>query len=112
MVLLMVESKPALMILDIYVSMLDSTPEFLLFCLLLLAGVWYQRLPGSDETCSYPDGVGAQHQGRGNASAVEDASSGNELHGLSCEWGLVGLADISAGGDEDAKRLVSERGGG
>lgn len=71
----------------------------------LLRLVGYGGFIGSDKSGSHPDRVGAEHERRGNAAAVEHAAGGDDLHRLPGEWRPVLPTCVGAGRDENASAV-------
>lgn len=68
----------------------------------LLVGLGGTGLVGEDEAGADPDGAGAHHERGGEELAVVDATSGDDLDRSAGQGGLVLLADLNNGGDEDS----------
>lgn len=64
-------------------------------------------LISKDESSTNPDTGSTEHEGRGNALAVEDTAGSNNLDGLAGHGAGLALAELSHGRDKDAGRDVS-----
>jgi hypothetical protein len=56
---------------------------------------------GQHEAGADPDGAGAEHEGRRQGLAVEDAAGGDDLDGLPRHRARLSLDELDYGGDED-----------
>lgn len=68
-----------------------------------LVGLRSTSLLGQDETSPNPDSGGTQHQGSGDALAVEQTSRRDDLNGLPSQRALVTLNQFRHGWNEDGR---------
>jgi hypothetical protein len=54
-----------------------------------------------DESSSNPDSAGTELKSGSERLAIEETTGGNDLHGLTGQWALVALDELSNGGDEN-----------
>jgi hypothetical protein len=67
----------------------------------LLVGARRAGLLGQNKAGADPDGAGAEHEGRGQRLAVEDAASSDNLDGLAGHRRGLALDELHDGGDEE-----------
>lgn len=64
-------------------------------------------LLGQDEAGTDPNSGGTQHESSGNRVTVEQATSGDDLHGQTGQRTVLALAELGDGGDEDGGRDIA-----
>lgn len=67
----------------------------------ILVSLRRTSLIGDDETRTNPDGAGTEHQRRGDALAVEDTASSDNLDGLAGHGAGLALAELDNSGDKE-----------
>ena len=73
----------------------------------LLVPWWCASLFCSNEAGADPNGTRTKRDSHGKPSAVEDATSRDDVNVFACEWALRVLAKISDNGYEDRRRYFT-----
>jgi hypothetical protein len=73
----------------------------------LLVSLWRTGLVGKNESGTDPHGAGTEHKSSSDRLTVEETSSGHDLDVKAGEWGLLALAHLDDGWDQDGGWNIS-----